>query len=204
MATEKAELAPEGLSDRLSLRLSVMLLLVWLVLLCVGGVFETGMTSGWKLWLWSVPLFSGLFALSVIDLRSFRLPDYLTLPLGLIGLAFVLVERQSDVILHLVGAGVAYLIVYGLHSLWKIRSGRAGIGLGDAKLLAVSGIWCGIFAIPLIFLICSGTGLIVTLLIRLFCRSAKIGPNAAIPFGPFIATGLVTYWVFEDLIRIGP
>ena len=204
MATEKAELTLQGLSDRMSLRLSALLLVFWLVMLAVSAAFGTGMTSGWNLAFWSTPMFAGLFLLCVIDLRSFRLPDYLTLPLLGLGLAFTLIERRDDLILHIAGAGTAYLIVYALYAVWKFRLGRSGIGLGDAKFLAVCGMWCGIFAIPLIFLIASGSGLIVTLLIRLFCRSAKIGPNAAIPFGPFIATALVVYWLFEDLIRIGP
>lgn len=136
-----------------------------------------------------------LLALAAIDLACWRLPDGLTLPLLLAGLAeaWALGARDPG---HappwalLADRGLAALLGFAclalLASLYRRVRGREGVGLGDAKLLAAGGAWCGLAALPWIVLIGAGTGIAFGL--ALHGRQAR--GATAIPFGPTLAFGI--------------
>ncbi|WP_439634102.1 prepilin peptidase [Glycocaulis sp.] len=137
-------------------------------------------------------LLAGLTALTVMDVRTMRLPDWLTLPLIPAGL--LAAWWLGDPLLwHLAGAVIGYAGLVALELAYRAVRGRDGLGRGDAKLLAVGGAWCGAALLPVILLLASMTGLIWVLALKLAGR--EIGAGTAIPFGPFLAAGIAAAWI---------
>ena len=145
----------------------------------VAWHFGFGWTAGLLLLLsW------GLLGMSLIDAEHQLLPDVLVLPLlwlGLIVNSFGLLASLEDA---LWGAVVGYLLLWSVFWLFKLLTGKDGMGHGDFKLLAMLGAWGGWQVLPLTLLLASMAGaLIGSLLLRL--RQAK--GSTPIPFGPFLA-----------------
>lgn len=131
-----------------------------------------------------------IFALSWIDLREYRLPDILTLPL--IGLGVLQAWALGlDWLASIVGAIVGYAAFVVIEIGFKRLRGKDGLGRGDAKLLAAGGAWCGWAGLPFIVLIGSGTGLIALL----FPSMRRKAEGGAVPFGPFLALGVLLVWL---------
>ncbi|WP_265535350.1 prepilin peptidase [Pseudomonas saponiphila] len=126
----------------------------------------------------------GLIAMSLIDADHQLLPDVLVLPLlwlGLIANSFGLLVSLGDA---LWGAVLGYLSLWSVFWLFKLLTGKDGMGHGDFKLLAMLGAWGGWQVLPLTLLLSSLVGAIVgTLMLRL--NRDKI--STPIPFGPFLA-----------------
>ena len=136
-----------------------------------------------------------LFIISFIDLRHKIIPDVLSLPGILVGLAasFALLDIKwlDSIIGILVGGGTLYLIGF----LYKLLTGKEGMGGGDVKLLAMIGAWMGWRALPLIVLMASASG---TLAAIVFILHSGKGFRTRIPFGPFLSLGAVTYLFLGD------
>ena len=142
----------------------------------------------------SLVLFAGLTLLSVIDLRSYRLPDWLTLPL--IGAGVVYAYFGDLGLLRSVsGAALGYGSLWALAEYWRRVKEREGIGLGDAKLLAAGGAWLGAASLPVILLIASALGLLYAGFASARSRSA-LTAQQMIAFGPFLAIGIWSVWCF--------
>ena len=131
-----------------------------------------------------------LVALTGIDLDTQLLPDQLTLPLLWIGLLlniFGLFARLPDAV---IGAAAGYLTLWSVYWLFKLITGREGMGYGDFKLLGALGAWFGWQALPMLLLLSSVVGAVVGIAILVV---QKKGRNTAIAFGPYLAiAGLVT------------
>jgi leader peptidase (prepilin peptidase)/N-methyltransferase len=131
-------------------------------------------------------LILALVYLAYIDLRTFRLPDAITLALVLSGLLFNgfsekgLASFQDSVM----GAILGYASLWLLNALYRLTKKQDGIGMGDAKLLAALGAWLGWFALPGILFIASLTGLIGGFI---WLQWNKQNHRSAFPFGPFLA-----------------
>ena len=143
-----------------------------------------------------------LVALSVIDLKTFRLPNVLTFTLIGTGLlqALIMFGRNFDSVWeglpsHLIGAVAGYLIFVLIEVTFKKLRGVDGLGRGDAKLLAGGGAWCGWMALPFIIFIGSFMGLVAAL----FPSFRKKG---RIPFGPFLALGIFSVWIALNIERL--
>ena len=125
-----------------------------------------------------------LVALAGIDVRTQLLPDQMTLPLLWLGLLLSLVPLFVDGHASIIGAVAGYLSLWSVYWLFKLATGKEGMGYGDFKLLAALGAWMGPFALLPIVLLSSLIGAIVGgtfLAIRGHDRATPI------PFGPFIA-----------------
>lgn len=142
----------------------------------------------------SALLLGALAVLAVIDWRTYRLPDLITLPLIAAGIAAAFL-LGNPVLMHLAGAAFGYLVFVGIELSYKRLRGRDGLGRGDAKLLAAGGAWCGIGALPVLVLIASFTALCTILVLRLSGRS--IEAHAMIAFGPFIAFSIGLVWILQ-------
>jgi len=127
-----------------------------------------------------------LVYLAYIDLRTFRLPDVITLPFILSGLLVSGLSNQGLVSFQgsAIGAALGYLSLWLLNSLYRFVKKQDGIGMGDAKLLAALGAWLGWLALPGILLMASLTGLIGGLI---WLQWHKQNHRSAFPFGPFLA-----------------
>lgn len=130
-----------------------------------------------------------LLAMSLIDFDTQLLPDDLTLPLLWFGLVLNIYSVFSSLESAVIGAVIGYLALWSVYWLFKLLTGKEGMGYGDFKLLAALGAWMGWQMLPLIILLSSLVGAIVGLsMIAL----GKMGFSKQIPFGPYLAcAGLI-------------
>ncbi len=126
----------------------------------------------------------GLLAMSMIDIDHQLLPDAIVLPLlwlGLIVNGLGLFAPLSDA---LWGAIAGYLSLWSVYWLFKLVTGKEGMGYGDFKLLALLGAWGGWQVLPLTILLSSVVGAVLG---SLMLRLQKAESGTAIPFGPYLA-----------------
>lgn len=130
-----------------------------------------------------------LVALTVIDLDQQLLPDQLTLPLVWLGLLVNINGMFTDLASAVIGAAAGYLSLWLVFQVFRLITGREGMGYGDFKLLAVFGAFLGWQLLPLVVLLSSLLGAVVGItLIVVRGRDRQI----PIPFGPYLAAaGLV-------------
>jgi leader peptidase (prepilin peptidase) / N-methyltransferase len=134
---------------------------------------------------------AALLALAAIDADTTLLPDVITQPLVWAGLlAASLGLSQVSLSTALWGAVVGYLFLWSVYWLFKLITGKEGMGQGDFKLLAALGAWLGWPALLSLVLIASMTGVAYGLWLRLRQRMPQDGQ---MPFGPFLA--LAGLWV---------
>lgn len=133
-----------------------------------------------------------LALLSAIDALTFRLPDVLTLPLIVAGLAYAFVADAGSAGWHALAAIAGYgAVAFVAHTYRKWR-GFDGLGLGDAKLFAAAGAWLGLEHLPFVMLAASLTALLAVLLEA--ARSRRLDPRMRLAFGPYLALGLWLGW----------
>jgi leader peptidase (prepilin peptidase)/N-methyltransferase len=159
----------------------------------------TGLTSAAVAWkfgatpemLAALGLSWSLIALTGIDMDHQLLPDSITLPLLWAGLALSLAHQQLGTgalflppSTALVGAMAGYLSLWSVYWLFKLTTGKEGMGYGDFKLLAALGAWLGWQMLPLIVILSALVGAVVGIAMILFFRHQASKP---IPFGPYLA-----------------
>lgn len=136
----------------------------------------------------------GLIALTLIDLDHHLLPDDLTLPLLWLGLIVnALGQGPANLEDAVWGAVTGYGLLWSVYWIFRLLTGKEGMGQGDFKLLAALGAWLGWQALPLIILVSSLLGALLGLsLIALQGRSRHV----ALPFGPYLAAagGIALFW----------
>jgi leader peptidase (prepilin peptidase)/N-methyltransferase len=125
-----------------------------------------------------------LITLTMIDIDQQLLPDDITLPLLWLGLILNVNETFVSLEAAVIGAAVGYLSLWSVFWLFKLVTGKDGMGYGDFKLLAALGAWMGWQAIPLIILLSSVVGMVVGVSLIILQRRGKDTP---IPFGPYLA-----------------
>src|SRR5579864_7262679 len=131
-----------------------------------------------------------LVALAFIDIDHQLLPDTLTLPLLWLGLAFALwgpppVDALPvDVRSSLIGAIAGYVSLWSVYHLFRLITGKDGMGYGDFKLFAALGAWLGWQMLLPVILVGAAAGAVVGLLMIAVRRHDRSMP---IPFGPFLA-----------------
>ncbi|THF61592.1 prepilin peptidase [Pseudothauera rhizosphaerae] len=141
-----------------------------------------------------------MIALAFIDLDTQLLPDDLTLPLLWIGLAFNLGGTFTDLPSAVIGAMAGYLALWSVYWLFKLTTGKEGMGYGDFKLLAAIGAWLGWQLLPLTILFSSLVGAAVGIALIVFARHGRSVP---IPFGPYLAAaGILALFWGESLTRL--
>lgn len=140
---------------------------------------------------WGALIFiAALIALTGIDYDTQLLPDDITLPLLWIGLLFNVFDTYTDLKSAVIGAIAGYLSLWCVYWLFKLITGKEGMGYGDFKLLAAIGAWLGWQMLPVTILLSSMVGAIVGISLIVF---SKHGRQEPIPFGPYLAAaGIVT------------
>jgi leader peptidase (prepilin peptidase)/N-methyltransferase len=153
----------------------------------------TAAMAGALVFTWAV------IALTFIDLDTFFLPDSITLPLLWAGLLFNLAGTFTDLRSAVIGAAAGYLALWSVYWLFKLVTGKEGMGYGDFKLLAAIGAWLGWKLLPLVILLSSLVGAAVGIALIVFARR---GRNVPIPFGPYLAAaGLIALFWGEIINR---
>ncbi|MFT0868475.1 prepilin peptidase [Pseudomonas sp. CAM1A] len=168
-----------GCKARISVRYPLVELATALLSLLVAWHFGPGVEA-----LAVLLLTWGLIGLSLIDAEHQLLPDVLVLPLlwlGLVVNSFGLLVPLADAVW---GAVAGYLSLWTVYWLFKLATGKEGMGFGDFKLLAMLGAWGGWQVLPLTLMLASLVGALIGLtLVRL--KRTQMG--AALPFGPYLA-----------------
>jgi leader peptidase (prepilin peptidase)/N-methyltransferase len=141
-----------------------------------------------------------LIALSGIDLRTQLLPDQLTLPLLWLGLVLALLPIFVGAPSAIIGAAIGYLSLWSVYWLFKLLTGKEGMGYGDFKLLAAMGAWMGpVSLLPIILL----SSLIGALVGGSLIALRKHDRQLPMPFGPFIAAAGWLWFVAGDTLLHG-
>jgi leader peptidase (prepilin peptidase) / N-methyltransferase len=138
-----------------------------------------------------------LLALGWIDLRRWLLPDALTLPLVIAGLAAAMAFDPEGLTDRALGTAAGYLGLRAVGLLYRALRGRDGLGQGDAKLLAAAGAWVGVRALPQVVLLAALAGLFAAACLRL--AGVRLGARSALPFGPFLAFATWLIWLAPAL-----
>ncbi len=134
-----------------------------------------------------------MIALSAIDFDTQLLPDSITLPLLWLGLLLNLNSTYTDLPSAVIGAAAGYLALWSVFWLFKLATGKDGMGYGDFKLLAALGAWMGWQMLPVIILLSSIVGACVGIMLIVATRRGK---NIPIPFGPYLAAAgtIALFW----------
>ena len=161
----------------------------------------TGLLSAFTVWHFGPTLAAAaallllwaMVALTGIDFDTQLLPDSITLPLVWLGLLFNISGTFTDLSSAVIGAMVGYLSLWSVYWLFKLATGKEGMGYGDFKLLAAIGAWLGWQMLPLTILLSSLVGAVVGVALIVLARR---GRNVPIPFGPYLAAAglLALYW----------
>lgn len=169
--------------------------------------FVTALLSAvvaWRLG-WGWPLAAALIftwaliALSLIDFDHKLLPDSITLPLLWLGLLLSLGAVFTDMRSSIIGGAAGYLSLWSVYQLFRLLTGKEGMGFGDFKLLAAIGAWLGWQALPVTILLSSLVGAVIGIALILIRGRDR---NIPIPFGPYIAAAgwLALLWG-EDITQ---
>ncbi|WNC68052.1 A24 family peptidase [Thalassotalea nanhaiensis] len=152
----------------------------------------TGLTSlviamyfgvSWQV-LFMLVLTWSLIALTMIDIDKMILPDQITLPLVWLGLILGLNDVFVSIDQAVIGAIVGYMSLWSIFWLFKLITGKEGMGYGDFKLFAVFGAWFGWQLLPLLILMASLVGAIIGISMMVYKNHEGSKP---IPFGPYLA-----------------
>ncbi|MGJ7483876.1 prepilin peptidase [Variovorax sp. LT2P21] len=170
----------------------------------------TGLLFAWCVWRmpgqWAALAWCGfsaaLLTLALIDWDTTLLPDDITLPLLWAGLlAAILGFTGVSLTAAVLGAVAGYLSLWGIYWLFKLTTGKEGMGYGDFKLFAAFGAWFGWQALVPIILMASVIGVIVGLALK-FNNGLREG--GYVPFGPFLAGAGFTAMLFgaDTILRV--
>jgi len=177
---------------RISVRYPVVEAVTAILWLLCGLHFGVGYTLAGAMFLTAV-----LVVLTAIDLDHQMLPDSLTLPLLWVGLllnidnTFVLLDSA------VLGAVFGYLCLWVVFWLFKIVTGKEGMGHGDFKLLAALGAWFGLAALPAIVLLSSVVGAVLGVALIV---TGKRDRKTPMPFGPFLAGAGLIHLLYPNVL----
>jgi leader peptidase (prepilin peptidase) / N-methyltransferase len=161
----------------------------------------------------AIGLIWALIALAFIDADTQLLPDDITLPLLWLGLLLNLFGTYTSLhdavigamaggtyaSLHdaVIGAMAGYLALWSVYWLFKLVTGKEGMGYGDFKLLAALGAWMGWQMLPVIILLSSVVGAVLGIALMVFARHGRGQP---MPFGPYLAgAGVLALFVGHEI-----
>ena len=125
-----------------------------------------------------------LIAMAGIDIDHQLLPDNMTIPLMWSGILISFWSVHTDLASSVTGAIAGYLILWSIYHLFRLLTGKEGMGYGDFKLLAALGAWMGWQMLPLVVLLSSVVGAMVGVVLM---GTGRLKRDKPMPFGPFIA-----------------
>lgn len=184
----------------ISVRYPIVELLTAVLAACCAWRFG----FGWEA-LMAIALTCALVAISLIDIDHQIIPDSIVLPFLWIGLLMSLFHplTGADTLFvsprdAIVGAAAGYLSLWSVYQLFKLVTGKEGMGYGDFKLLAALGAWLGPWpALPMIILLSAVVGAIAGILMILLRGRDRQLP---IPFGPYLAAAGWITMLYGDAI----
>lgn len=161
------------------------------------SVFTVAWLGAGEKGLWALILVWALIALTVIDFDTQLLPDSITLPLLWLGLILNYFGVLTDFSSAFWGAIFGYLSLWSIYWLFKLVTGKEGMGHGDFKLLGALGAWLGWQLLPAVILLSSVVGAVIGISLIVFRGHGREVP---IPFGPYLAiAGLLALWFGPEM-----
>ena len=171
--------------NKIALRYPLVELATALLSVVIAANFGVTLTT-----LFLLILTWGLICLTLIDFDHMLLPDQITLPLLWLGLLVNIdgaIVPLSDAV---IGAVAGYMSLFSIFWLFKLITGKEGMGHGDFKLVALFGAWIGWQLLPLLILMASAVGAIIGISLMVLNNHQR---EQAIPFGPYLAiAGFIT------------
>ncbi len=140
-----------------------------------------------------------LITLSLIDAKTMLLPDNLTLPLLWLGIVANYFGLFTDLESSVLGAIFGYLILWTIFHVFRLLTGKEGMGYGDFKLLAALGAWGGWQILPFTIFASSLIGAVFGILLMLIKRSKDSQP---LPFGPWLALAGFIAFIWRDEVLL--
>ena len=141
-----------------------------------------------------------LVALTMIDFDHQLLPDNITLPLLWAGLLINCFSVFAPITDAVIGAAAGYLVLWSIYWIFKLLTGKEGMGYGDFKLLAALGAWMGWQQLPVIIILSSAVGAVIGIGLIIFKGRDK---NIPMPFGPYLAiAGWIALFWGNSLIEV--
>lgn len=168
--------------------LAAVAVAIWAWLATPPHVFAVSCVLGWL-----------LLALSVIDLRTRRLPDPLNLVLALAGLGVAAWLDSARMLEHLAGMVIGYGAFVAIEIAYRALRGRDGLGRGDAKLIGAIGAWIGLRGLPGCIFVAAIAGIFAAV-IGSWLRRQPLAGETALSFGPFLALGGWLTWLHGPLV----
>ena len=147
---------------------------------------------GWPLF-FALLLTWALISLTFIDFDTMLLPDQITLPLLWLGLLININGTFVGLTDAVLGAAFGYLSLWSIYWIFKLLTGKEGMGGGDIKLLAMIGAFLGWKAVVFTIFAGSATGTLVGAIVVL---GKGGGRKLAVPFGPFLSLGALLFIFF--------
>ncbi len=139
-----------------------------------------------------------LIALTFIDFDTQLLPDRYTLTLAALGLGVNSYAIYTSPTSAIWGYIIGFLCLWIVYYLFKVVTGKEGMGYGDFKLLAALGAWMGPFLLPLIVLLSSLVGAIIGIILLKIKKE-----NQPFAFGPYIAiAGWIAFLWGEQIMKV--
>ena len=151
---------------------------------------------GWPL-LYALVFAYVLITLSLIDVDHQILPDIIVLPLLWTGLIANCFSFFTDLQSAVIGAVAGYVVLWSIYQVHHKISGKEGMGYGDFKLLAAIGAWLGWEVLPVVIMLASISGTIISIG---FIVIAKRGRDIPIPFGPYLAIAALVSMIWGSSI----
>jgi leader peptidase (prepilin peptidase)/N-methyltransferase len=170
----------------LMMEIGALLVALWAASASTGLALWAGCVLGWA-----------LLTLAAIDHRDGFLPDVLTLPLILVGLAATYFLAPWLMLDSAIGAAVGFALFTLIRWLYRRLRGREGMGLGDAKLLAASGAWVTWNGLPSVVLVAAVAGLAMALVAARHGKPLTL--TQRIPFGPALCLGTWLVWLYGPI-----
>jgi leader peptidase (prepilin peptidase) / N-methyltransferase len=133
-----------------------------------------------------------LIKISVTDVKEMRIPDSLNLILLFSGIVFWATHNAEQLPYQIANGAIVGILI------WLVRFGyfrltkRIGLGLGDVKMMGAGAIWISPFSVPILIFIASFSGLVFAII------KGRVGER--IPFGPFLALGVIASWLMENVL----
>jgi leader peptidase (prepilin peptidase)/N-methyltransferase len=172
-----------------AVELLALAIALWALLVLPGWIAWAGAALGWA-----------LLTLAWIDQDHFLLPDVITLPLAVAGLAVAWLIDPAVILDHLIGAAAGFVLFTAIAWFYRALRHRDGLGGGDAKLLGALGAWVGWQGLPTIVLYAAVSGLALALILAARGRRVELGHR--LPFGPHLCLGGWLVWLYGPLVSL--
>jgi leader peptidase (prepilin peptidase) / N-methyltransferase len=172
------------------IELAALAVALWAATTTDGSVFLISCLLGWL-----------LLALAAMDVQTLRLSDTLIAILAVGGVAATAYLAPSALWSHALAGALGVLVLIAVSMAYRVLRGREGLGFGDVKLFGAAGLWLGLEGLVSVMLIASFSAIAAALIFRLSGKS--LSAQTHIPFGPFLALGLWSVWLYGPLVLQG-